>query len=131
MLNTRFKILAAVLLFLALMLWNALDQPNVEDLSAGFEEVALYRNENNTGPVQRIYLVAVEDSIWEQMEQYGRLMPYTKLGNTKVYFFLKDRPFPKEVGPEEPYFDVQYLDYCIGKYERNFQGVSLKKYPFQ
>ena len=112
--------------------WDAFRQPGPQDLAGNFQEIAFYRNENNTGPVIRIYAVTVGDTLWAEMEQYGNYMPHNKYGNTKVYFFLKDKPVPQKVFPGSQNFDTEYQKNCIGLYEKNSMSeVSFKKLPFQ
>lgn len=116
----------------AIMLWNSFTQPGVNDLKGDFKEVAMYRNENNTGPIQRIYAVTVADTLWSEVEQYGNFMPYTKLGNTKVFFFLEGKPVPTKLVPTVPHFSPEFNSFCIALYEKNTSGlVSLSKYPFE
>lgn len=106
-------------------------QPGVKDLQGGFNEVAFYRNENNTGPIIRIYAVTVQDAQSEQLQQYGDFMPYTKYGTTKVYFFKEGSPVPSKLYPEAGNFDAAYQQYCIAKYEKGSMGqVSLIQNPF-
>ncbi|MFB9863557.1 hypothetical protein [Rufibacter immobilis] len=118
-----------------LMFWfmkDAFTQPGVQDLQGNFEEVALYRNENNTGPIQRIYAVTVADTLWEQMQQYGDYMPHTKYGTTTVYFFPKGQPAPESVTPGEQNFDAQFQPQCLAVYQKDAMGqVSLVKWPFR
>ena len=83
-----YSLIAGVLALIFFMVKDVFDQPGVEDMKAGFKEIVKYRNANNTGPIQRIYIVSVKDSIWKEMEDYGNLMPHTKYGNTKVYLFV-------------------------------------------
>lgn len=71
-------------------LFDSLSQPNPNTLEGDFKEVAMYRNPNNTGPVIRVFAVTVADTLWEQMRQYGDMMPYTKYGTTTVYFLGKE-----------------------------------------
>ncbi|WP_181309048.1 hypothetical protein [Rufibacter sp. XAAS-G3-1] len=124
-----------IAVFAVLMAWfikDAFTQPGVQDLTGGFTEVAFYRNENNTGPIQRIYAVTVSDSLWEQMQQYGDYMPHTKYGTTKVYFFRQGQPAPAAVSPGEQNFDPQFQPHCLAKYEKDAMGqVSLVKRPFR
>ena len=121
--------------FAVLIIWfiqDAFTQPGVQDLKGNFEEVAMYRNENNTGPIQRIYAVTVSDSLWDQMQAYGDYMPHTKYGSTKVYFFLQGQPAPEVVNPGEQNFDAQFQPHCLAKYEKDAMGqVSLVKRPFR
>ena len=119
----------------ALIVWfisDSFSQPGVDDLKGNFKEVAMYRNENNTGPIVRIYAVTVADTLWNEMQKYGNYMPHTKYGNTKVYFFLKDKPVPQEVFAGEENFDRQFGKYTLAKYEKDAMGqIAFVKYPFR
>ncbi len=121
-------------LFLALLLWmvaEALLQPGAQDLKAGFQELAFVRNEQNTGPVIRVYAVSVKDTLWGDMRQYGDYMPHTKYGHTTVYFFLDHQPAPTELFLGQDPMDNQYKSYCIGSYEKNAMGqTTFSRYPF-
>ncbi|WP_162052890.1 hypothetical protein [Pontibacter pamirensis] len=112
-------------------IYDSFSQPGPQDLAGDFKEVAMYRNENNTGPIVRIYAVTVADTLWEEMQTYGEFMPHTKYGNTKVYFFLKDSPAPEEVFPGEPNFAQQYQEYNVAVYEKDAMSqASFRKHPF-
>lgn len=116
----------------AWFIYDSFSQPGPQDLEGDFKEVAMYRNENNTGPIVRIYAVTVADTLWEEMQQYGEYMPHTKYGNTKVYYFLKQRPAPGEVYPGEVNFDRQYQPNTVAVYEKDAMSqASFRKYPFQ
>ncbi|GAB3536997.1 hypothetical protein GCM10027443_28820 [Pontibacter brevis] len=124
-----------IALSVALVLWliyDAFSQPGPQDLKGDFKEVAMYRNENNTGPIVRVYAVTVADTLWEEMQAYGDYMPHTKYGNTKVYFFLKDNPAPEEVFPGDPNFSQQYQEYNVAVYEKDAMSqVTFRKNPFR
>ncbi len=118
-------------LLVTLMLRQALNQPGVEDLSSGFVEVASYRSENNTGPVIRRYVVTtLNTENQEEMEAYGNLMPFTKLGETKVYFFESGQPYPQQIYAGTSPFSIDFEPYCIALYEKSFQGQRLLISPF-
>lgn len=113
-------------------IYDSFSQPGPQDLQGEFKEVAFYRNENNTGPIVRIYAVTVSDTLWQEMQQYGGYMPHTKYGNTKVYFFPESSPTPDRVYPNEENFDQQFQQYCLAKYEKDVMSqVSFMKYPFR
>lgn len=113
------------------MLKDTLTQSGIEDLKGGFTEVANYRNENNTGPVQRIYAVTVKDTTAAQLKEYGDLMPHTKYGNTKVYYFFEGKATPKQLIPGDVNFDTQFNANCFALYEKSAMGnVGLLKWPF-
>lgn len=130
--SNRKKVYIAIPLIITLLiLWNAFSQPGLNDFDTTFKEVDLYRNENNTGPVERIYLVTTNDSIWNEMERYSKLMPYSKLGTTKVYFFHQDHPFPTKALSGRVNFDERYNKYCLARYEKNsFGAESFSVFPF-
>ncbi|MCH6198760.1 hypothetical protein MMU07_04145 [Aquiflexum sp. LQ15W] len=119
----------------ALVIWivvDSLSQPGLGELKGEYTEVAFFRNENNTGPIIRIYAIHSPDSLWEEMEKYGNYMPHSKYGSTKVYFFSLREKTPKEVFPESPYFDPVYSEYCLAMYEKAAMGqVRFVKYPFK
>ncbi|AGA76308.1 hypothetical protein [Echinicola vietnamensis] len=133
--NTKRLYYLIGLVVLALLVWMMRDtftQPGTDDLKMDFREVAAYRNENNTGPIKRVYAVVVSDSLWHEMEQYGKFMPHTKYGNTQVYFFTDEAHAPKKLNAEEPYFEESLYEYCIGRYEKKAMGQEgFVKYPFR
>ncbi len=118
----------------ALILWfiyDSFSQPGPQDLEGDFKEVAMYRNENNTGPIMRIYAVTVADTLWEQMQAYGEFMPHTKYGNTKVYFFLEGQPAPTQVAPGPENIAPIYQPHAVAVYEKDAMSqVSFRPYPF-
>lgn len=121
------------LIVLALVVWfvmEATTQPGVESLAGSPEEVAFVRNENNTGPVKRVYIVSIADTLWNVMEKYGSYMPHNKYGNTQVYFFPKGRELPENITLENP-VPEEYQTYCLGRFEKNAMGSeSFVRYPF-
>lgn len=125
-------LLIVVAISIALWLfWESVSQPGLEQWSGKIEEMAFFRNENNTGPVRRIYAVFVKESSSDDMRAYADRMPYTKYGSTIVYFF-SDRDFtPRELQAQEPHFDPNLNSYCIAVYEKNSMGqVQFKRNPF-
>ncbi len=115
-----------------LVLWNMLSINGIGDLKGDFKELAVYRNENNTGPVVRIYAVSVADTLWDEMDKYGALMPHTKYGNTKVYFFMAGAPVPSEVQPGASPFDPSFRESCLAVFEKESMGnTTLIRYPFK
>lgn len=124
--------LIAITIIISVILWTSFSQDTVDDLSGGFEEVAFYRNENNTGPIIRKYVVSLSDTLWHEMEQYGQMMPYTKYGTTTVFYFIHGSEIPQSLNPNSPSFDTRYQSSCIGKFDRNASGVSsFTRYPFR
>ena len=113
------------------IIYDSTSQPNVNDLKGNFKEVSSYRNENNTGPIIRIYAVTVENTPWEEMKKYGDLMPYTKYGTTNVYFFDQGKDFPEKIVPDNQRFDARYNANCLAMYSKDANGqVAFSRYPF-
>jgi hypothetical protein len=103
-----------------------------KDLRGQFKELAFYRNEQNTGPVIRIYAVSVSDTLWKEMEIYGSTMPHNKYGNTKVYYFLNKNEMPRSLSAIDGSFEKEYQENCIAKYEKGAMGqIVLVKFPFR
>lgn len=120
-----------VIALIGWMLKDTFTQSGIEDLKGGFTEVASYRNENNTGPVQRIYVVTVKDTTAAQLQEYGDLMPHTKYGNTKVYYFFEGKLAPTSLEPGDINFDNKFNKNCFALYEKSAMGnVGLIKWPF-
>lgn len=115
----KYAIGLVVLIFIGYLVLDALSIPGVNDLKGGFREVAVFRNENNTGPIVRIYAVTVKAPTESEMKTYGDLMPYTKYGTTRVYFFKEGSPSPTSISREEPNFSQDLDRYCIAKYDKN------------
>ncbi len=112
------------------MVKDIFDQPGIGDMKAGFKEIAKFRNANNTGPIQRIYVVTVEDSIWKELEDYGNMMPHTKYGNTKVYFFMAGTDVPTQLEPGDVNFNPSFNTRCIALYEKSAMSqVAFNKHP--
>jgi hypothetical protein len=130
--SLSYLVVAVVLILTFFIVKDTFNQPGIEDMKAGFTEIAKYRNANNTGPVQRIYIITVKDSVWKEMEDYGNLMPHTKYGNTKVYFFMQSGTVPKTLQPGEVNFDPRFNNACIALYEKSAMSQSaFNKYPFK
>lgn len=125
-----YSIFAAIFVA-AWLFWEGISQPGMELWTGKIEEVAFYRNENNTGPIHRIYAAHVMDANFEDMQRYGNQMPYTKYGSTKVYFFSDRFHTPRELRVKVPHFDPELNPYCIAVYEKNSMGqVKLRHSPF-
>lgn len=127
--KTLFIILIAT--FFTYIIYDSFFQPSENDLRGNFTEVAFYRNEQNTGPIVRIYAVTVNDTLWKEMKTYGDYKPHNKYGNTKVYFFHENQPAPTVLNESEN-FEQKYMENCIAKYEKGTMSqVVLVKYPFR
>ncbi|WP_207428645.1 hypothetical protein [Pedobacter sp. SYSU D00535] len=116
----------------AWFVYDSLTQPGTQDLEGNFKETAFIRNEQNSGPVVRIYTVTTTDTIWTAMKQYGALMPHTKYGLTRVYFFDASNPVPQQLMLEGNNVPDSFRKYCLAVYEKNEMSQErLLKYPFK
>jgi hypothetical protein len=127
--KTFIFVISALIIFA--IVWNTISEPGIKDLKSDFKEVAFIRNEQNTGPVIRIYAVSLKTENWEEMEKYGNYMPHTKYGTTKIYFFLNDKEVPEELSLGEINISEQYQKNCIAVYEKDgMSQSSIRRYPF-
>jgi hypothetical protein len=60
--KTNIILIIVVAVITLWVLKDTFTQTSASDLKGGFTEIASYRNENNTGPIQRIYAVTVKDT---------------------------------------------------------------------
>lgn len=92
-------------------IWEAYNQPSIEDLPGEFKEVAFVRNEQNKGGIIRLYAVSVGDMQNANYESAADLFPTNDYGSmTKIYFFDKNKGFPTALSIDTPHYDT-------GKYE--------------
>ncbi|MCG8321379.1 MAG: hypothetical protein MI921_17885 [Cytophagales bacterium] len=119
---------AALILGIVYITFN---QPGDERFSTRFKEITFLRNENNTGPINRIYAIYVQDSVWQDIESYAATKPYTKYGSTKVYFFMEDYPGESFLSWQKPNVLPSRQKACIAFYHKENNGrVTFRKYPF-
>lgn len=97
-------------------------QPGMERFEGKYKTLGTYRNENNTGPVIRIYAVKAIDSDFTWMEEYGNSLPHTKYGRTMVFFFKDEIDEEIKLSPKEPHFLESLRPYLIGSYEKTPMG---------
>jgi hypothetical protein len=130
----KYKVIIQVIsvLIVIAIIWNAINEPGIKDLKSDFKEIAFIRNEQNTGPVIRIYAVSLNAENWDEMEQYGNYMPHTKYGITRIYFFLNQKDLPKELNFGEINISEKYQKNCIAVYEKDgMSQSSIRRYPFK
>jgi len=129
--NKKIIFLILIALTLGFIIYDSTSLPSAKDLEGNFKEVAVYRNENNTGPITRVYAVTVEGRLWDEMKKYGDLMPYTKYGTTTVYFFDASQKAPDKLAETAPHFDAALNPGCLATYSKDQNGeVSFKKSSF-
>lgn len=125
-------LIVLVVVLIGWMLKGTFFQPGAGALKAGFKQVAEYRNENNTGPIQYVFSVTVKDTIWSEMETYGNYKPHHKGGTTKVYYFLEGTAAPLFLSPGNVNFESSFNQACVAMYEKSAVGnVVVTKHPFK
>jgi hypothetical protein len=118
-------------IIIAAMLWSALSTPGINDITGNLKETAFLRNEQNTGPIVRIYTVSMDELNWDSMERYGNYMPHNKYGTTRIYFFLSSNPYRGTLNIEGENIERAFQKQCIALYEKNgMSQTSLIQYPF-
>lgn len=126
--NIKYYLLISIAVLAAYVIYDSTSQPGVQDLTAEFKEISNYRNENNTGPIVRVYAVTVSDiEALEDMRKYGDFMPHTKYGNTKVYFFEDGDAVPVTLTPGAQNFDDHFLPNVIASYEKDANSQVVFK----
>jgi hypothetical protein len=126
--KVKFYLLIALVALTAYVIYDSTSQPGIQDLTTDFQEVSSYRNENNTGPIIRIYAVTSSDiEAQDEMRKYGDFMPHTKYGTTKVYFFQEGDAVPANLVPGAKNFDDHFLPNVIAYYEKDANGQVIFK----
>ncbi len=107
------------------IIYDSTSQPNISDLKGGFEEITMYRNKNNTGPIIRIYAVSSKNPDIAETQVYGDLMPYNKYGETTVYFFKENGPLPTELVEGTQNFEASIKSNCFAVYKKDANGQAV------
>lgn len=115
---------AAVLIVLFQIVSSSISQPGLERFDGNYEEIGFYRNENNTGPVLRIYAVRVLDSDPDWMKAFADAQPHTKYGKTLVFFFSDQLDQEIKLFPTEPHFSPEFQRFLFASYEKTPMGES-------
>lgn len=103
---------------------SSLSQPGLERFEGKYEEIGFYRNENNTGPVLRIYAIRVLDSDTSWMKDFADAQPHTKYGKTMVFFFSEKHTQQIDLSATEPFFSPEFREYLLAEYEKTPMGES-------
>lgn len=123
-------IFAPIIIIVSILTWNLFNEPGIKDLKGNFKEQFFLRNEQNDGPVIRLYIVSLnEGDFGEEMKKYGDYMPHTKYGTTKVFFFKNTEQFPTTINLTPPHLNAEFMKNCIGIYEKDGMGqTNLKRF---
>jgi hypothetical protein len=111
-----------VLILLVQIIRSSFSNPGVQAFEGKYEELGFYRNENNTGPVVRVYAIRVLDSEMDWMRKFAEAQPHTKYGRTLVFFFSPDLKQKVELSPQEPFFSAELQPYLLARFEKTPMG---------
>ncbi|MGJ3233966.1 hypothetical protein [Marivirga sp.] len=125
-------IFTVAVIIIAIILYSLFTSENINSLEGDFRELAFERNENNTGPIKRVYAFSIEDTLWSEMKKHADLLPHTKYGSTEVYYFMKD-DFENSRGKLSMNgINQEAQSYCIAYVIKDGQSrIQFKKYPFK
>lgn len=124
-------ILMISVIVIGLMLYSLFESENINSLEGNFEELAFERNENNTGPVQRVYAYSVEDTLWSEMKKHADLLPHTKYGTTEVYYFLENEVSGFQLNLSIKGINQEAQSNCIAHSIKDGQSrLIFNKHPF-
>lgn len=98
---------------------------NTKEIRGSFSETAFKRNENNSGPVVRLYAVKVDSPLVADFEAYGNSMPHTEHGTTKIFFFDSEQGAPEQISLEPPYYDTSRY-HAIWVFQKNAVGRTTE-----
>jgi hypothetical protein len=94
----------------------------VADYQDQFEEIGYFRNENNTGPILRVYAFRTKEQNPEVLKSFADLLPHTKYGRTLVFFVNQSVKAPVALSPESPHFPASLSPSIFAKYEKTPMG---------
>ena len=111
-----------VLGVLGLIVKESFSGKGVADYQDKFEEIGYFRNENNTGPIRRVYAFRTKEQDPEVLKSFANLLPHTKYGRTLVFFEAETWKEPVVLSPESPYFPELLRPHLFAKYEKTPMG---------
>ncbi len=107
---------------LGLIVKESFSGKGVADYQDKFEEIGYFRNENNTGPILRVYAFRTKEQDPEVLKSFADLLPHTKYGRTLVFFVAETWKEPVVLSPESPYFPELLRSHLFAKYEKTPMG---------
>lgn len=114
-----------MLILLIQIIRSSFSNPGMQKFAKDFEEIGYYRNENNTGPVMRIYAVkSLHENSEAYMREFAEAQPHTKYGRTLVFFFTPEVSSGLELNPKDPYFPSRFEPFLLAKFEKTPMGES-------
>src|SRR5690606_7070734 len=115
-----------ILIVLAIIVNDSSLLTDTKKIRGGFTETAFKRNENNSGPVIRLYAVKVDSTLVADYEEYGNSMPHTEHGTTKIFYFDANTGSPDKLSLEAPYYDTSKYE-AVSIFQKNAVGSVSNK----
>lgn len=112
---------------------NLMMTENINSIEGNFEELAFERNENNTGPIHRLYAFSVSDTLWENMQKHADLLPHTKYGTTEVFYFVNlDVTIPINLILKDSKASSFDKSSCVAYLKKDGMGsIKIERFPFK
>jgi hypothetical protein len=124
-------ILMVSVIVIGLIFYSLFETENINSLEGNFKELGFKRNENNTGPVHRVYAYSIEDTLWSEMRKHADLLPHTKYGSTKVFYFLENKIPEEKIALNLDGLNESSHQFCIATATIDGQSrLEFKQYPF-
>ena len=124
-------ILLIAVIVVGLIFYSLFSTENINSLGGNFKELAFERNENNTGPVQRVYAFSIEDTLWSEMKKHADLLPHTKYGTTEVYYFSDNKISELQLNLSLKGINQEAKSKCIAHSIKDGQSrLMFKRNPF-
>lgn len=117
-----FFISITVLVVLGLIVKESFSGQGVAAYQDKFEEIGYFRNENNTGPIQRVYAFRTKEQDPEVLKSFANLLPHTKYGRTLVFFVADTWKEPVVFSPTPPYLPNSIQSHLLAEYEKTPMG---------
>lgn len=115
-----------ILIIVAIIISDSSLLKNSNKIRGGFTETAFKRNENNSGPVIRLYAVKVDSPLVADYDAYGNSMPHTEHGTTKIFYFDASKGSPHKISLEAPYYDTTQYQ-AVSIFQKNAVGTVSNK----
>ena len=117
-----FLLVITVVVVLFLIVKESFSNQGMAAYQDQFVELGHYRNENNTGPVLRIYAFRSLTRDPEVLKEFAELLPHTKYGRTLVFFFGEAMTDSVSLSPAPPHISPSLEPQLFAKYEKTPMG---------
>ena len=117
-----FLLVITVVVVLFLIVKESFSNEGMAAYQDQFVELGHYRNENNTGPVLRLYAFRALTRDPAVLKEFADLLPHTKYGRTLVFFFVEEVTDSVILSPAAPHISPSLQPQLLAKYEKTPMG---------